>query len=139
MRGMKIGEIAQAAGVAPSAIRYYEQSGLMPRPRRESRQRRYDSDVLGYLEIIRIARSAGLNIRETHELMTGFASTATPAVRWQLLAARKRQQLDALEARVQAMKAALDSEFRCGCATIEQCARGLANKGRRRGPKTPAG
>jgi len=139
MRAMKIGEIAQAAGLAPSAIRYYEQSGLLPKPRRESRQRRYDSDVLGYLEIIRIARSAGLNIRETRELITGFASGATPAMRWRALAARKRQQLDALEARVQAMKAALDLEFRCNCATFEQCARGLAARGRRRTAKTVAG
>ena len=133
---MKIGEIATAAGVAPSAIRYYEQSGLLPKPRRESRQRRYDSDVLGYLEIIRIARSAGLNIRETRELVTGFASNATPADRWRSLAARKRQQLDALEARVKAMKAALDSEFRCSCATFEQCAQGLAKKKRHRAAKT---
>jgi MerR family redox-sensitive transcriptional activator SoxR len=139
MRGMKIGEIAVAAGVAPSAIRYYEQSGLLPKPRRESHQRRYDPDILGYLEIIRIARSAGLNIRETRELMTGFALNATPAVRWQSLAARKRQQLDALEARVKSMKAALESEFRCNCATFEQCAQGLAKKGRRRASKAVAG
>jgi len=128
MREMKIGDVAKRAGVAPSTIRYYEKSGLLPVPRRQSKQRRYDPVILGYLEIIRIAREAGLNVRETRALLRGSGEDATPAVRWESLARDKLKQLDALEERMRVMRSLLQSEFHCACATVKQCAEGLARK-----------
>jgi DNA-binding transcriptional MerR regulator len=65
MKDMAIGEVARRAGIAPSAIRYYERASLLPKPARQSGRRRYDPDILGRLEIIRIARAAGFTIAET--------------------------------------------------------------------------
>jgi MerR family transcriptional regulator, redox-sensitive transcriptional activator SoxR len=128
MKSLRIGDVARAAGVAPSAIRYYEKCGLLPKPSRRSRQRQYDPEIVGYLEIVAIAREAGMTIAEIRELMIGFREDVLPAVRWRTLAARKHEQLARLEARVRTMRSALDHNFRCGCATLDDCARGLAAK-----------
>ena len=129
--GMTIGEVAREAGLASSAIRYYEQVGLLPVPRRQSRQRRYDDEIIGYLEIIRIARNAGLSVKETRELMR--APEGTPAARWRALALRKRTEIETLEARMRTMKAELDANFRCACPTLADCARAMTKSRRGKG------
>src|SRR6476620_733823 len=67
-----IGELAKRAGVATSAIRYYESIGLMPEPYRVSGQRRYGDDALDRLEFISAAQQAGFTLREIAELSDGF-------------------------------------------------------------------
>ena len=64
-----IGEVASRAGVAASAIRYYESIGLLPKPERESGQRRYDESVLGRLGFIGVAQAAGFKLPEIKELV----------------------------------------------------------------------
>jgi MerR family transcriptional regulator, redox-sensitive transcriptional activator SoxR len=128
MRSLRIGEVARAANVAPSAIRYYEKCGLLPKPARQSRQRRYDRETIGYLEIIAIARKAGMTIAEIRELVSGFAPGTKPRIRWQTIAARKRRELETLEARIRSMRVELDTNFRCECPTLDDCARGLSDK-----------
>lgn len=56
MDGLPIGEVARRTGVRTSAIRYYEAEGILPVPERVNGRRRYDSDVLRHLEVIRFAR-----------------------------------------------------------------------------------
>jgi MerR family redox-sensitive transcriptional activator SoxR len=128
MKSLRIGDVARAAGIAPSAIRYYEKCGLLPQPPRRSRQRCYDPEIIGYLEIIALAREAGMTIAEIRELTNGFPKDVLPSARWRSIAARKHEQLAGIEARVRVMRSALDNNFRCGCATFDDCARGLAAK-----------
>jgi DNA-binding transcriptional MerR regulator len=52
MEGMSIGEVARRAGIAPSAIRYYERLGLLPTPPRVGGKRRYDATALEWLSRI---------------------------------------------------------------------------------------
>ena len=87
MSSLSIGQVARVCGLAPSAIRYYEKAGLLPAPPRRSRQRRYDENVVGRIELIRIARAAGFTIRETRLLLSGFSANVPPAERWRVLAA----------------------------------------------------
>ncbi|MFL5841199.1 MAG: MerR family transcriptional regulator [Thermoleophilaceae bacterium] len=67
-----IGELAQRAGLATPAIRYYESIGLLPEPYRVSGQRRYGDDTLKRLEFIAAAQHAGFTLREITELSDGF-------------------------------------------------------------------
>src|SRR3954464_11856155 len=67
-----IGELAERAGLATSAIRYYESIGLLPEPYRVSGQRRYGDDTIRRLEFIAAAQQAGLTLREITELADGF-------------------------------------------------------------------
>jgi MerR family redox-sensitive transcriptional activator SoxR len=120
---MSIGHVAQICGLAPSAIRYYEKAGLLPKAIRVSRQRRYGAEVIGRLRLLRVAREAGFTIAETRTFVAGFAATTPPAIRWQTLAKRKLGEIDVQMGRLRRMKVLLESGFHCQCLTIEDCAR----------------
>jgi MerR family redox-sensitive transcriptional activator SoxR len=118
MQGMAIGEVARQAGIAASAIRYYEKAGLLPKPPRTAKQRRYDPEILGRIAVIRIATDAGFTIAETRTFLTGFNADTKPSARWMTLAAKKRIEIDMFMERARRMKMLLDSSFRCGCLRI---------------------
>lgn len=124
---MPIGEVARAAGLAPSAIRYYEKAGLLPRPARQSGQRRYGAEAAARLRIIQLARDAGFTIGETRTFLSGFSPGTTPAARWRALAGRKLAELEAQARRIERMKTLLESSFHCGCLRIEDCERAIAS------------
>ena len=126
MPGLSIGEIAREAGVATSALRYYEKAGLLPAPARLSKQRRYDQQILGRIRIILLARDAGFTVSETRTFLSGFPLGTTPAARWRAMAKEKLAELDALMARVSDMKSILEASFRCECRRLEDCERLVA-------------
>jgi MerR family redox-sensitive transcriptional activator SoxR len=126
MDGMSIGEVAQRAGLEPSAIRYYESAGLLPAPARVSGRRRYDEDVLEWLSLIALAREAGFTIAEIRQLVSGFAPGTRPAERWRTLATRKLAEVDAMVARAERMRAVLRVALDCGCFRLEDCSALLA-------------
>jgi MerR family redox-sensitive transcriptional activator SoxR len=126
MTGLTIGEVARQAGVATSALRYYEKAGLIPAPARLSTRRRYDQRILGRIRIILLARAAGFTVSETRMFLSGFPFSATPAARWRALASGKLAELDALMARVVEMKSILEAGFRCECRQLEDCERLVA-------------
>ena len=123
MRSMSIGEVARICGLAPSAIRYYEKAGLLPRAVRVSRQRRYDAQMIGRLRLLQVAREAGFTVAETRTFVSGFSVTTPPAVRWRSLATRKLAEIETRIGQLQRMKTLLESSFRCYCLSIEDCAR----------------
>jgi DNA-binding transcriptional MerR regulator len=120
---MSIGKVAQICGLAPSAIRYYEKAGLLPKPIRVSRQRRYGAEMIGRLRLLRVAREAGFTIAETRTFVAGFSATTPPAIRWRTLAERKLGEIEAQMRRLRRMKVLLESGFHCQCLSIEDCAR----------------
>jgi MerR family redox-sensitive transcriptional activator SoxR len=130
MAALMIGELARQAGVAPSALRYYEKVGLLPSPARASRRRQYDRNVLGRIRIILLARDAGFSIRETRLFLNGIPAAATPGSRWREMAARKIAELDELMARVRQMKLILNASFNCECRQLADCERLLAARNR---------
>src|SRR2546429_4721142 len=96
MKELSIGEVARQAGLAASALRYYERAGLLPAPPRRSRRRRYTEAVFGRISLIRLALEAGFTIGETRLFLTGFSEQTPPAARWRALAARQPEGGDAL-------------------------------------------
>jgi MerR family redox-sensitive transcriptional activator SoxR len=127
---MLIGEVARRAGITASALRYYEHEGLLPPPARSAKRRAYDTDVMGRIRIIQLARDAGFSIAETRAFLTDFPTDSIPSARWQKMADRKIQEIDAAIARATEMKAILRSSFKCGCRTIEDCERQLLGRKR---------
>jgi MerR family redox-sensitive transcriptional activator SoxR len=123
MSSLSIGQVARVCGLAPSAIRYYEKAGLLPKPTRVSRQRRYGAEVIGRLRLLQVSREAGFTIAETRTFLTGFSATTPPAERWQTLAKRKLGEIDAQMERLKRMKVLLESGFHCRCLSIDDCAR----------------
>jgi MerR family transcriptional regulator, redox-sensitive transcriptional activator SoxR len=118
---MSIGALARRSGLTTSAIRYYEQVGLLPAPRRASGRRLFDEPMLNRLLVVTIAKEAGFSLREIHQLFSGFATTTSASARWQKLAAAKLEEIEALEVRLDAMKHLLREALRCGCLELEMC------------------
>ena len=123
MKDLTIGQVARRAGLNPSAIRFYESEGLLPKNTRVSGQRRYEADVFARLDVIRLARESGFSIGEIRTLLTGFARETPPSVRWTALATRKLAEVDALIERAQRTKKFLQAALACGCVRLEDCAR----------------
>lgn len=110
---LQIGELAKRAGVATSAIRYYESIGLMPEPYRVSGQRRYGDDALHRLEFIAAAQRAGFTLREIAELSGDFDMRA--------LARRKLPEVQEQLKRTRQIKRWLDTASECDCASPDEC------------------
>src|SRR3954465_5666340 len=117
---MRIGEVADQAGVSTSLIRYYERIGLLPAPERVSGQRRYDAAVLRRLAVIDVAQRAGLSLDEIAELV--HAGTEPMSDQLRERAHRKRLDIDALIERAQRVRALLETATGCGCQTTPFCA-----------------
>lgn len=70
MAGMRIGELARQSGVPASALRYYEQLGLLPEPTRtETGYRRYGAEAAERLAFIRAAQAVGLTLAEVRQVL----------------------------------------------------------------------
>ena len=116
---MRIGEIAERAGVRTSLIRYYESIGLLEPPERVSGQRRYDETVLRRLAVIDVAQRAGMTLDEIRLLLEhGNDEFSTELAG---LAARKLPEIDALIERAQRVRSWMTRAADCGCETIDAC------------------
>jgi MerR family redox-sensitive transcriptional activator SoxR len=121
VESFSIGQVAQAAGVAQSAIRYYERLGLLPKPPRSGGWRRYDLSVVERVRVIRLARQLGFALEEIRILLTGFSPDTPPPERWRSLARAKLGEVDELFRRAGAMKRLLEAGLGCSCVRIEDC------------------
>lgn len=123
-----ISEVAKQIGLRPSAIRYYEQIGILPPAHRVSGQRRYDVTVLHRLALIHRARQAGFTLREIKELFLGFRPGTPPSVRWQKLRKRKIVELDGLLEHIQSMRTLVVEQGKCRCTALEECGKKMYEK-----------
>jgi MerR family redox-sensitive transcriptional activator SoxR len=129
MASLTISEVAQRVGLRTSAIRYYEQIGLLDSPERVGGQRRYDKSVLYRLSIVRRAQQAGFTLDEVHELLTGFVLGTPASKRWKHLSTRKLEELAARMSEIRFMQGLLkDMMNNCHCDTIESCGKGIFNQ-----------
>jgi len=125
MAGLRIGEVAERSGIAPSAIRYYESEGLLPRPARRSGWRVYDEAILDQLGLIELAKRAGFTMTEIKKLLAGFSRRTPPGERWRALTQAKLAELDERIAEAERMKRVLHSVTRCQCPTLADCSRAM--------------
>ena len=121
METLSISEVAHRVGLNPSALRYYEQSGVLTPPARVNGRRQYGEDALTRLAIIQLAKQAGFTLSEIRTLFEGFEPGATSSARWRELAKEKLPEIDDLIQRAKAMRAFLEEGLRCDCLTLEDC------------------
>lgn len=131
---LTIGQVAAEAGVASSAIRYYERVGVLPEPQRVAGQRRYGRETVERLATIAVAQQAGFSLDEIGELLRG-SDRGRASDQLRELAQRKLPEVETLVARAGAMKRWLEIASGCGCGTLDECALfddpGLAPSGSR--------
>src|SRR5215468_5533683 len=93
---LSIGEVAERTGVAVSAIRFYEQEGLIAAWRSDGGQRRFHRDVLRRIAFVRVAQRVGLTLDEIRAALGTLPAGRTPTKSdWARLSRAWRPQLDA--------------------------------------------
>jgi MerR family redox-sensitive transcriptional activator SoxR len=126
MAHLSISEIAKEVGLRPSAIRYYEEIGILEPAARVGGQRRYDKSVLYRLTLIQHAQQAGFSLTEIQELFSGFGKNVPASARWLPLSQRKFGELDEKIKQLQFMQQLLrDMIQNCACDTLDACGKGL--------------
>jgi MerR family transcriptional regulator, redox-sensitive transcriptional activator SoxR len=122
-REFTVGEVATRAGVAVSALHFYESKGLISSHRTSGNQRRYTSDVLRRVAIIRVAQKLGLSLAAISRAFARLPQGRAPSRSdWELMSADWSNELDVRIAQLQRLRNGLSDCIGCGCLSIEKCA-----------------
>lgn len=133
---LSIGEVAARTGAAPSALRFYEDQGLVRSQRSGGGQRRYPRDVLRRIAFIRAAQQVGLSLDEIRDALATLPAGRTPTkADWARLATAWRPRLDEQIAMLERLRDKLTSCIGCGCLSFKACA--LYNPGDAAGERGP--
>src|SRR5258708_38639703 len=112
---IKMGIFLPTAGLNASAIRYYEKLGLLAPPQRLGGQRRYPTDALDRVILIRFATDMGFTLAEIKLFLNGLRDNTPVGPRWKKLAARKLVEVDENISRSLKLKSLLQRLLRCHC------------------------
>lgn len=127
---LTIGEVARRSGVASSALRFYEDRGLIESERAGSGHRRYPRPVLRRIAFIVFAQHVGLTLEEIGQELAKLPAGRAPTRRdWSRLSAGWGARIDSRIAELERLKAGLTDCIGCGCLSLDRCR--LANPGDR--------
>ena len=118
---LSIGAVVRHSGKAASAIRYYEEIGLLPEPLRVSGRRRYPREVLRTLAVIETGQRAGLTLDDIRLLLQASADDQVATDRLREVAERKLPELVALAERIELVRGWFEDAARCVCPTLDDC------------------
>jgi MerR family redox-sensitive transcriptional activator SoxR len=120
---LSIGQLSARSGVATSALRYYEDLGLIESERSAGNQRRYAQATLRRVAFIRSAQRVGLTLDEIAEALATLPAGRTPTkADWSRLSRSWRPRIDAQIERLERLRDKLDSCIGCGCLSLRSCA-----------------
>lgn len=120
---LPIGEVAVRSGFATSALRYYEQEGVLTSTRTSGGQRRYPRSVLRRLAFVRAAQNVGLSLDEVRTALDTLPAGRSPTRDdWARLSESWRERLDEQIAGLQKLRDGLSSCIGCGCLSLSACA-----------------
>ncbi len=117
---LSIGAVATAVGLRPSAIRFYEEGGLVQPRARVSGQRRYGTEAVDRLRLIRFCQDLGFTLAEIRQLLTP-PNGRRAKQRWRELVDEKLAEVDDVIARARQMKRLLNESRDCDCVSLDAC------------------
>ncbi len=127
---LNIGEVSRRSGVAASALRFYEERGLIASERPGAGHRRYQRQVLRRIAFIVFAQRIGLTLREIGAELAKLPPDRVPNKRdWSQLSREWSWRIEQRIAELERLKAGLTECIGCGCLSLERCK--LANPGDR--------
>lgn len=119
---LSIGAVAERTGVAPSALRYYEDEGLITAERNASGHRRYHRAILRRVSFIQFAQRVGLSLDEIRETLRLLPENRTPADEdWAHLSQSWKPRIDAHIAMLERLRDGLEGCIGCGCLSMSHC------------------
>lgn len=133
---LTIGEMAARAGVATSALRFYEANGLIRSDRTDSGHRRFAREVLRRIAFIQVAQRVGLSLDEIKDALSSLPDSRTPtAADWAHVSSAWRARLNEQIESLERFRDELTSCIGCGCLSLRVCT--LYNPGDRAGNRGP--
>lgn len=121
-RHLTVGEVARRAGVAVSALHFYESKGLIASVRSSGGQRRYGRDVLRRVAVIKVAQRIGIPLASIAAALASLPEERTPTRDdWARLSSLWRCELDDRIAQLTRLRDQLDDCIGCGCLSIVAC------------------
>ncbi len=119
---LTIGEVADRAGVTPSALRFYDSRGLITAERTSGNQRRYQRSTLRRVAFIRAAQQVGLSLEDITAALSTLPEERTPTkADWERLSRSWRGRLDTRIAELEALRDRLTGCIGCGCLSLRAC------------------
>jgi MerR family redox-sensitive transcriptional activator SoxR len=119
---LPIGTVAARSGVAVSALRFYEERGLITSRRTAGGRRQYPRHVLRRLAFIQAAQRVGLSLDEIGAALATLPSGGGPTAKdWRRVSATWRPVLDEKIRILEALRDQLDSCIGCGCLSLDRC------------------
>ena len=119
---LPIGEVSRRAGVAASALRFYEERGLLRSRRSPGGRRAFPRSDLRRLAFIRAAQNVGLSLKEIRAALDGLPNGRSPTTAdWNRLAESWKPRLDEQIAALTALRDGLTRCIGCGCLSLDRC------------------
>ncbi len=117
-----VGAVAKRAGIAVSALHFYEEKGLIKSWRNEGNQRRYAPDVLRRVSVIKAAQKMGISLQSIKEAFDTLPKKRTPTKKdWQLLSEKWHQDLNFRIEYLSRLRDSLSGCIGCGCLSLKSC------------------
>lgn len=127
-RELSVGEVSARAGVAVSALHFYEAKGLISSRRTSGNQRRYSRDTLRRVAFIRVSQRVGIPLKTIRQALAQLPEGRTPTRDdWAGLSATWRTELDERIEQLQRLRDDLTDCIGCGCLSLHSCR--LSNPG----------
>ncbi|MFJ9694542.1 redox-sensitive transcriptional activator SoxR [Kitasatospora sp. NPDC101183] len=119
---LSVGEVARRAGIATSAVRFYEEQGLISSERTTGNQRRYRRHVLRRLSLVLVAKRLGIPLSEVAEVFAALPEDRMPGKHdWERISRRWTEQLRARRLELERLEAELTGCIGCGCVSLRRC------------------
>ncbi|MBX4956962.1 redox-sensitive transcriptional activator SoxR [Rhizobium lentis] len=135
-RELTVGEVARRSGLAVSALHFYETKGLIQSYRTAGNQRRYASDVLRRVAIIKVAQNLGIPLAAIGDALSCLPDGQTPSrADWEAMSRQWSEELNSRIRQLQKLRDGLSDCIGCGCLSLDKC--GLVNWGDKLGAKGP--
>lgn len=125
---LSIGEVSARTGTAASALRFYEELGLIASDRDDRNQRRYPRHMLRRVALISVAKRIGIPLQDLKEAFADVPLDRPPSHKeWQRASREWKRQLEARRQSIERLETELTGCIGCGCLSMRACA--LLNPG----------
>ncbi|MEV2275563.1 redox-sensitive transcriptional activator SoxR [Nocardiopsis sp. NPDC049922] len=119
---LTVGQVAERAGVAVSALHFYERQGLIHSRRTTGNQRRYRRDTLRRVSFIRISQRVGIPLARIRQALDSLPDNRTPTpADWARVSEQWRDELDTRIDQLTRLRDDLTSCIGCGCLSLSSC------------------
>jgi MerR family redox-sensitive transcriptional activator SoxR len=133
---LTIGEVARRSGVATSALRFYEDSGLIHPERTDSGHRRYPREVIRRVAFVVFAQKVGLSLQEIRTELARLPRNRAPdRADWAKLSSGWNRRIGEKIAELERLRQGMTECIGCGCLSLDRCQ--YANPGDRAGRRGP--